>query len=116
MIFKQKSLKFEGNWLLTGPNEIPMPDYDHCSMPVVPLHSEDEDNPINFRPKRKYGSNNGTNPRETLGTVESRTYSSASMDSTRQRNTSSLRNASEPFSFTVQDDYLIEESQDEEQI
>ena len=115
MIFKQKALKFEGNWLLTGPNEIPTLDYGSCSMPVVPLHSEDEANPINFRPQRRYGSQNGTQ-RETLGTVETHTYTctSSTMDSTRQRNTGSYRNGSQPFSVDAQDGYRMDEEEEEE--
>lgn len=119
MIFKQKALKFEGNWLLTGPNELPMLDYGTCSMPTVSLHSNDEINPINFRPQRKYGSNNGTQ-RETLGTVETHTYTSSTMDSTRQRNTDSLHHVSQPFFVSAQDDFHMpeeeEENEDEEQI
>ena len=116
IIFKQKALKFEGNWLLTGPNEIPMPGYDTCPMPVVPLHSDDEPIPINFCPQRKYGSNNGT-ARETLGTVESHTYTSSSIASTRQRNTGSFHNVSqEGYHHIVEEQEEEEESEEEQMI
>lgn len=112
-IFKHKSLRLEGNWLLTGPNEIPVPDHDSYPIPSPgALYSDDEGNPINFRPHRKYGTNDGTQ-RETLGTVDTHTHTSSSVVSTRQRNSGSQRNTSQQF-ITAQGNYRILHEQNED--
>ena len=98
VIFKQKALKFEGNWLLTGPKEIPKLEYSTLPMPTVNYHSEDEADSMTVAPQVNYGSTSETQ-RETLGTVESHAYSTSTIGSTRQCTTQTgpFSNASQPF-------------------
>ena len=83
VIFKQKELKFEGNWLLTGPKEIPKLEYSTLPLPTVSYHSEDEADSITVTPQVNYGSTSETQ-RETLGTMGSHAYSASTVGSTRQ--------------------------------
>ena len=98
MIFKQKGLKLEGHWLLTGPKEIPKLEYSPLPLPPGIYRSEDEAKPITVSPRGNYGSTSESQ-RETLGTVESHAYSTSTVGSTRQCTTQTgpLSNESQTF-------------------
>ncbi len=68
-VFNRETVNFEGNWLFTGPGEIPHPD-DRILRDIIDHHDTTDSEPEGFRRARvlsvrHYGAIN----RETLGTL-----------------------------------------------
>ena len=76
-VFNRETVSFEGNWLFTGPGEIPHPD-GRILRDIIDHHDTSDSEPegarrARVRSVRQYGAIN----RETLGTLATGTQSTS---------------------------------------